>query len=482
MKAERYFLSLDQGGHSSRALVFDSQGNVVSRAQCDVSVAISDDRVEQSASELVDSLVRVASDAIEQLPVAQRINLQSAALVCQRSSIAFWRAQDGKPLAPIVSWQDRRGASLLQDVLRNRMAAEQLRSISGLVANPHYGASKLAWMLRNDNEVKAASSDGSLRCGPLSAFLIRALSNSGTDIVDAANACRTQLMNLATMDWDDSVLAAFAIPRELLPRIVSSFGDYGMLTLKDISLPLKYVNGDQNAALFANGMVDPHAIYVSIGTGAFCLAPWNSADEPPRRLLTTLVAQLQSPLYAIEGTVNAAASALDWLQAQLKTQYSHDTIAGWLDAADCKAIFINAINGLASPFWRSDVESRFIGDDAAAMTDAQRFVAVIESILFALCFNMQMMQRSGTIARRIHVAGGLGRYDGICQRIANLTGLPVSRCDDTEATARGAAFWLAGCPARWAAGLKHKQFRPRASAPLHERYERWQNAMKAYLD
>jgi len=493
MTTERLFLSLDQGGHSSRALVFDAQGNVICRAQCAVAVSTQGDQVEQSPVELVNSLVQVANDVVAQLPTTKRVLLQSAALVCQRSSVAFWRAQDGSPVAPVLSWQDRRGASLLADVIQTELSADVLKSISGLVANPHYGASKIAWMLRHDPDVKAALSDGSLHCGPLSAFLVRALSNNATDIVDAANACRTQLMNLATMDWDNEALAAFSVPRDLLPRIVPSFGEYGMLTLNDISLPLKYVNGDQNAALFANGMVDPHACYISMGTGAFCLSPLNSAEAPPHQLLTTLIALLQSPLYAIEGTVNAAASALDWLQDRLQRRYSHATIGAWLNDTELSVVFINAINGLASPFWRGDVESCFVSDgfgtiagtsigtDGAELTDAECFVAVIESVVFALCFNIQLMQNSGSSALRICVSGGLSQHDGICQRLADLSGLTVVRCEDAEASARGAAFWLAGCPVHWAAGLQREQFKPKQNAPLRKRYEQWQGVMQRYM-
>lgn len=473
---EKYFLSLDQGGHSSRALIFDDAGNVVTRAHVAVDVEHPQpDHVEQSPSALVSSLARAASLAIRQLPAAQRIFLQSASIVCQRSSVAFWHARDAEPLSNVVSWQDRRGAQLLAETLSQHIDADDVKQRTGLVANPHYGASKIAWMLRHNDSVRTAAAEGNLRCGPLAAYLVRALTNGTNDIVDAGNASRTQLLNLSGLDWDDSVLGAFGIPSQVLPRITPSLSDYGMLTLDDVSLPLKYVNGDQNAALFANGVVDPHAYYISIGTGAFCLAPWNSGQLPSSQQLLTLIALLQSPFFAIEGTVNAAASAIDWLEAQYGLARNHDDVEQWLAQETSPPLFINSINGLGSPFWRSDIEARFIGDGSYP----QCFVAVIESVVFALIHNMELMKGAGTVAKKIFVAGGLGQYDGLCQKLADLALLPVVRHHDTEASARGAAFWLAGCPKHWACDQPKSIFTPRDNAALRQRYERWRGEMTA---
>lgn len=473
---EKYFLSLDQGGHSSRALIFDDAGNLVTKAQLAVDISHPQpDHVEQSPSALVSSLARAASLAIKQLPAAQRIFLQSASIVCQRSSVAFWHVDDASPISSVISWQDRRGAQLLSETLARHISADDLKQRTGLVASPHYGASKIAWMLRHDESVRAAAADGSLRCGPLAAYLIRALTNNSIDVVDAGNASRTQLINVSGMEWDEHVLQAFGIPSQVLPRVQASLSDYGMLTLDDVSLPLKYVNGDQNAALFANGVVDPHAYYVSIGTGAFCLAPWNSGHPPSSRQLLTLVALLQSPFFAIEGTVNAAASAIDWLESQHDRRRNHDDVERWLATDISPPLFINAINGLGSPFWRGDIETRFIGEGDYA----QCFVAVIESIVFALAHNMELMKQSGTMAKKIFVAGGLGQYDGVCQRLADLVQMPVTRHHDVEASARGAAFWLAGCPKHWASDLPKSVFTPAESAPLQQRYERWSGEMQA---
>jgi glycerol kinase len=474
---EKYFLSLDQGGHSSRALIFDDMGNLVTRAQVAVEVeSPQPDHVEQSPSALVSSLARAASLAIKQLPAAQRIFLQSASIVCQRSSVAFWHAEDAEPFANVISWQDRRGAKLLADVVSLQITADDLKQRTGLVANPHYGASKIAWMLRHNDAVRAAAANNTLRCGPLAAYLIRALTNNSSDMVDAGNASRTQLMSLSGMDWDESVLAAFGIPLQALPRVQASLSDYGMLTLDDVSLPLRYVNGDQNAALFANGVIDPHAYYVSIGTGAFCLAPWNSGHLPSSQQLLTLIALLQSPFFAIEGTVNAAASAIDWLESQHGRSRNHDDVEQWLTEETSPPIFINTINGLGSPFWRGDIDTRFISGRDGEDQDgsyAQCFVAVIESIVFALVYNMDLMRQSGTMAKKVFVAGGLGQYDGLCQKLADLAQLPVTRHHDAEASARGAAFWLAGCPKHWACDMPKSVFTPKDNATLRQRYERW---------
>jgi glycerol kinase len=465
------YLALDQGGHASRALVLDARGNVVVRAL--VEVATRSPRaewVEQDADAVVVSLETAVARCHEQLGVRAG-DIAAAGLATQRSSIVCWDRASGAALSPVLSWQDRRAAAWLEGL---RDHAARVRAITGLVLSPHYGASKLRWCLDNLPEVARAAREQRLALGPLASFLLFRLLSERPVVADPANAARTLLFDLRRLDWDDGLLALFGIPRAALPRCVLSRDDYGTLKLAERSVPLTVATGDQSAALYAGAAPQRDCAYINLGTGAFVQYPTGSELRAAPGLLTGIVFHDgRTPLYTLEGTVNGAGSALAWAAEELQLPDLEAHLSRWLDEQREPPLFLNGIGGLGAPFWVADFPSRFIGKGSSQ----ERAVAVAESIVFLLATNLERMPR----ASRLIVSGGLARHDGLCRRLADLTGVPVERSRELEATARGLAWLVAGCPAEWSADSARDEFAPAENESLRVRHRRWRAAMDAAL-
>lgn len=467
------YLAIDQGGHASRALVFDADGNVAAQA----TVEIGDrrpapDRVELDAEALLASVRAAIERALAALGPRVR-ELAAAGLAAQRSSIVCWDRQDGRALSPVLSWQDRRAAALLAPLTAQ---APAIRDKTGLVLSPHYGASKLRWCLDHLPAVRHAAREQRLACGPLASFLLFHLLAERPFAVDPANAARTLLWNRHTRDWDEALLALFGVPRAVLPASVPTRYGYGHLALAGRAVPLVICTGDQPAALFALGEPAADRAYVNMGTGAFVQRVLTSAPATDGGLLTGIVYQDQGDVrYAQEGTVNGAGSALQWSKDELGLSDGQWHLHDWLAVESDPPLFLNGISGLGAPFWVPDFRSRFVGTGSPAA----RAVAVAESIVFLLTANLEALARTAPVAHLV-VTGGLSREDGLVQRLVDLNRLPALRPAEQEATARGLAYLVAGRPSAWPQAAGRRDV-PRDDPALAGRYARWRAALNAAL-
>lgn len=470
------YLALDQGGHASRALVFDALGALVSSASIPIGTRRSDDgHIEHDPEELVASLRRAIEAACNALPPGSRI--RAAGLATQRSSMACWHRQTGSALSPVISWQDRRNAAWLEGL---RPEAGRIRALTGLVLTPHYGASKMRWCLDHLPAVRAGQAEGSLVMGPLASFLTCRLVEGRPLLADPANASRTQLWALATRDWSPELLALFGIDRSVLPRAVTSRHDYGLLPTPAGPVPLTVVTGDQSAVPFAFGPLDPAVAYVNLGTGAFAQrAVSGRLPVAPRLLVSVVWSTADHVDYLLEGTVNGAGSALDWLAnkegAPLPVLLAEAEAA--LAAGEEPPLFINGISGLGAPFWVSNLESRFVGTGSRGA----RVLAVLESIAFLLRVNLEELEPHGQPLTRLLVTGGLSANEYLCACLGGLSGLAVHRAEDPEATARGLARLVAGDDAR---GWPLPAFDTLPAVPdaaLRLRYARWRAEVDAAI-
>jgi glycerol kinase len=338
----------------------------------------------------------------------------------------------------------------------------------------HYGASKFRWCLDNVPAVREALDAGRLALGPMASFLAFRLLEERPYIADPANASRTQLWNIKTRDWDAGLMQLFGLKKEMFPECVPTISEFGTLKAADYKIPLTLINGDQSAALFAFGEIQVETAYINIGTGAFVSRPSGHYPGFARRLLTSVVLQTDSEsTYVTEGTVNGAASALDWLEQEHGIKDLYENLPEWLARDAEPLLFLNGIAGLGAPYWVPDFPSQFIGDG----DDWQKAVAVIESVVFLLRVNMEEMQKSASPPLQIQVTGGLSALDGLCQRLADLSRMPVYRPVEHEATARGVAYLLANSPQDWPETEIGLWFKPRDNAVLHRRYSEWQKAM-----
>ena len=466
-----WVLCLDQGGHASRALVFDGEGRV--RAEAEQLIATrrrGTDRVEHSPAALVRSLREAAGVALGQLP-DHGARIGTAALATQRSSIVCWDRPSGRALSPVLSWQDRRAARHVLALARHE---RRVRSMTGLVLSPHYGASKIAWCLEHLPAVKRAEGVGRLAAGPLASFLLANLLEERPCLTDPVNGSRTQLLDLSRREWSPWLCDLFGVPREILPDCVTNRHPFGHLSICNLRIPLTVVTGDQPAALFALGRPRADTAYANLGTGAFmqCLS---GRDAP--RLLHGLVWQTpRRSMHVLEATVNGADAALQEVAAHLGVAPAHrlTLLEQGLEAEQEPPLFLNGIGGLGAPYWRPGFRSRFIGRGDAAL----HLAAVLESVAFLLVVNLERMQHAGIHVRRIVATGGLARNDILCQRLADLTGLPLERPELHEATALGLARLAGLRPARVPGS---QRFLPRNDPRLERRYRRWKQALEAAL-
>jgi len=471
----RGFLAIDQGGHASRALVFDESGRPVSKGLHDVREhRIRPGWVEQDPEELVTSIRLAADDAVSSLG-GDGFEL-TAGMATQRSSIVCWDRETGEALSPVLSWQDRRAHAFLAEIEDH---AETIHRKTGLRLTAHYGASKLRWCLRQLGPVREARASGRLICGPLASFLAFRLLDERPTKIDPANAARTLLLNLHDLAWDTELLDLFEVPREVLPDCVPTRHAYGHLTIGSAAVPLCVLNGDQSAALFAHGMPDESTAYLNLGTGAFVQRAVAEDPGSAPGLLTGVVLQDGAEVtWVLEGTVNGAGSALARVGSELGVSDVDENLSDWLEEAVDPPLFLNGISGLGSPWWIPDFDSRFVGEGEPR----QKMAAVAESIVFLLCVNLECLQRVGSRFERVRATGGLAWNDALCQRLADLTGLAVERPAEHEATARGIAFLVAGRPESWPEPVEGRRFEPREAPGLAARFDRWKEALTSAID
>jgi len=470
-RSRSLFLALDQGGHASRAILFDRRGRIVAAAKRAVATRrIGPHRVEHDPEEMVTSFKEAIASVLAAIPRSSRI--EAAGLATQRSSLVCWDRLSCMPLSPVLSWQDRRTHAWLR---RLGASAASVHRRTGLVLSPHYGASKLRWCLDHLPAVRRAASAGTLAWGPLASFLTFRLLAERPHLVDPVHASRTLLWSLRRNAWDPGLLALFGLPAAPLPEIVPNLHPFGTLIASGRRIPLRLVIGDQPAAIFAPGRLEPDVAHLNIGTGAFVQRPCHRPLRAAKLLTGVVLVSGRGSIYALEGTVNGAGSAIAWATTRLglATRAAEREMPAWLAASDSPPLFLNGISGLGAPFWVPDFRSRFVGSGSSA----EKLVAVVESIAFLAQANLDAMGRRLPPPRRLRITGGFSSLDGLCRRMASLSGLVVERPRDHEATARGIAWLLAANPAGWRESTPADRFLPAADLALRERYRRWRRAL-----
>ena len=474
--SDSLWLVLDQGGHASRAMVFDQQGQQITQAYADISTQyLGSDRVEHNPKEIVESLQHVIHEVAHSLG-KDSSRVRAAGLATQRSSIVCWHKQNGQALSSVLSWQDRRNLALVNELMPHQAKIQQL---TGLVLSAHYGASKIRWCLDHLSEVRSALRENNLYCGPLASYLLYSLLNEQPYVVDPANASRTQLWSPLSSNWSLPLLHYFGIPSGLLPQSVPTHFNYGLMPFADRTIPLRVCTGDQAVAPFANGSLQDHTLYINLGTGAFILAPLSQSIEHAAPLLrSVLCSDEHKTIYALEGTVNGAGSALSWWQE--RTDMELWPILNSFNRSDVSSrsipLFINAVGGIASPFWLPSNQSRFI--DAANSNAHEHLYAIVESIAFLINANIELMRTHLPFTRRIVVGGGLSACHYLNECIADLTQLPVEVLSEHELTAKGLAYLTAGEPPNWQDHGNTTLIRPTSNIPLKSRETSWLDHIK----
>jgi glycerol kinase len=473
---EPLYLAVDQGGHASRALVFDGTGRALTQAFATIATLRNAlGHVEHDAEELLTATRQAIDDVVQNIG-GRNSEITAAGIVTQRSTVVCWDRFSGAALSPAISWQDRRNAAWLAKFARR---ADEIKAKTGLVLSPHYGASKLRWCLDHLVAVKRAAAEGRLAAGPLSSFLAFRLLDGNPMLVDPANASRTLLYDPITLDWSPELLQLFEIPRAILPTPCATLSAYGAVTTGSSATPVTVMTGDQSAVPFAWGAPPSDCVFVNVGTGAFVQrAVQESLPVTSGLLASVILNDGTDVILAHEGTVNGAGSALQWFAETEGVDTGR--LLDALDGSDLEGLnpplFLNGVSGLGAPFWVSDFESRFLGTGSSL----EKFIAVLESIAFLVRVNIDEMRRTPPVIRRVILTGGLGRSVYFCQCLADLVELHVTRAAEQEASARGVAYLAAGRPDSWRTDAG-RTFNAASNGPLLARYVAWLRNLKANL-
>lgn len=428
-------LALDQGSSSSRALAFDSRGRVVARVQRPIKTfRPRPGWVEHDPLDIARSMERSLDELLARLSSKDKI--LGLGLACQRSTVVFWDKNTGRPACRALSWQDGRAAELLTTLQEHQNAAHEH---TGLYLTPYYSAPKIRHVFENNPTARRLRDDGVLRAGPVSAFLTWRLTSGERSLADPTLAQRMMLYNIRAMDWDPWLLRLFGVPPEVLPELVPTAGNLGVIRRGGRSFPLMAVVGDQQAALYALGQEEGAGL-VNYGTGAFFLLNTGASQHRVPGLLTSVGWRLgASPAYYLqEGTVHAAGTSFEWLRDNFKLMRGASEIDRLCARSQNRLLALPAIGGLGAPRWDYSTPTVFFGlNSRSGPQDIVR--GVTEGLAFLISDIVSALRSSGLNPGRLRAAGGLSRSSYLLQFQSDLLGLGLTRLRETEATAMGAA-------------------------------------------
>jgi glycerol kinase len=490
-----HLLVIDQGTTSTRAVVYDNRLRPVGQSQLEVLPTYPRSGWVEHDPEAI--LSSVSSQVIGALKDAGLTAARIAAigLTNQRETTIVWDRGTGRSISPALVWQDRRTAEVCAG-LKNRQG--EISERTGLVIDPYFSATKMAWILDHVSGARTQAEAGDLAAGTVDTFLIWHLTKGRRFVTDATNASRTLLMDIRSLRWAEDLCQYFGVPPIILPEIRPSSGEFGTtagLSYLPDGIPIMGVAGDQQASLIGQGCVLPGQAKCTFGTGAFLLAHTGERVVPSRRgLITTLAATLEDapPQYALEGSVFVAGAAVQWFRDGLKAIGASPDINPLAIESnpENEVIFVPALTGLGAPYWKPDARGAIFGmTRATGVADLAR--ATLEGVAFQVADLIDAMTDDlGSPLSEIRVDGGMSRSDPFLQFQADLLGLPIHRSPQTESTALGAAL-LAGIGAQiWpsaAAGIDLLQEGEESIKPRRDRawrahaQRRWRKAVKCAI-
>ncbi len=442
-------IAIDQGTTSSRAMIFDASTRVLAQAQQEFPQSYpADGWVEHEPHAIWQSVLAVCHEVIATAQSTfPSIALKAIGITNQRETTLVWDRATGEPIYPAIVWQDRRTAQHCQRLV-DEGHEELVISKTGLLLDPYFSATKVAWILDHVDGSREQALAGKLAFGTIDSFLIWRLTGGQVHATDATNASRTCLYNIHTGDWDDELLELFNVPREVLPEIKDCDADYGQtaLGILPLQLPIRGVAGDQQAATIGQCCFDPGDIKSTYGTGCFVML--NTGKHPVQsknRLLTTVAYQLEGERhYALEGSIFIAGAAVQWLRDGLQIiEQASETEALAASLPGNEGVYmVPAFTGLGVPYWRPDVRGAIFGLTRA--TGPKHFArAALESIVYMTQDLFDAMAKDGISPSVLRVDGGLVANQWFCQFLADILDQNVIRPVILETTALGAAY-LAG--------------------------------------
>ena len=438
-----HLLAIDQGTTSTRSMVFDAAGRAVAIARRELTQHYPQGGwVEHDAEEIWAHTLATAQEAL----AAAGVPVRAIGITNQRETAVLWDRRTGRAVHPAIVWQDRRTAPRCAQLKADGVEA-LVRERTGLLLDPYFSATKLAWMLDEHPALRGAAERGDLAFGTVDSFLLWRLTEGRVHATDATNASRTLLFDIHRQCWDDDLLHLFAIPAAVLPEVRDSATLFGETTLLGTRLPIAGIAGDQQAAMVGQACFEQGMVKSTYGTGCFALM--NTGTRPilsGNRLLTTVAYRLNgTPTYALEGAIFVAGAAVKWLRDGLGliAQASDtDGLASRLDG-NGGIYMVPAFVGLGAPHWAPDARALICGLSFDT-TAAHLARAALEAVAYQTLDLAEAMAGDGAdAAQALRVDGGMSGNDWFCQFLADILEVPVDRPAMLETTALGAAV-LAG--------------------------------------
>lgn len=491
----QYILSIDQGTTSSRSMIFDQQGRIVSVAQKEFrQIFPQPGWVEHDAEEIWSTQYGTLAEAVAKANVPMR-EIAGIGITNQRETTIVWERKTGKPVSNAIVWQDRRTAAYC-DELKAANHAPMIREKTGLVIDAYFSATKLKWILDNVNGVRNKAENGELAFGTVDTWLAWKLSGGQLHVTDVSNASRTMLLNIHTGKWDEDLLRLFNIPASLLPEVKPSSKIFGVTGnfIPDSRIPIAGIAGDQQAALFGQLCTQPGMVKNTYGTGCFMLMnTGEKAITSNNNLLTTIAWMIDDKIsYALEGSVFIAGAVVQWLRDELKiirTSSEVEELARQVSDTDGVYI-VPAFAGLGAPYWNQYAKGSIFGLTRGS-NKAHLARAALDSIAYQTYDVLKAMEAdSGIRIMELRVDGGATVNNQLMQFQSDLLDCNVVRPTITETTALGAAYlaglavgyWksIADIQQQWEADAS---FKPAIDTEKRTRLVNgWQRAVRASIE
>mgnify|MGYP001451439107 FL=1 len=450
----KYILAIDAGTTSSRAIIFDRNGRSIGVSQYEFTQHFPNEGwVEHDAIEIWETQLLAIKEVLKNNTISPG-QIHSMGITNQRETTIIWNRKTGTPVHKAIVWQDRRTASICEN-LQKEGKADLFYQKTGLLLDAYFSGTKIKWILDSDPEIRKQAEKGELAFGTVDSWLIWKLTEGKVHVTDITNASRTLLFNIHTLEWDQELLDILNIPKLLLPKVVSCSEEVGTTSkiyFKD-SIPISGIAGDQQAALFGQMCVNAGDVKNTYGTGCFCIM--NTGEKPVQsknKMLTTIGYQINGKVnYALEGSVFISGAAVQWLRDQLGIISSASEIEALAETVENNGgvTFITAMAGLGAPYWDPHATASIIG-----ITRGTEKGHIARATLEAIAMRTKeiviaMQKDAGITFKSLKVDGGGSTNNLLMQIQSNLLDVNVIRPETTETTALGAAFFAGLSSGYW---------------------------------
>jgi glycerol kinase len=482
-----YLLAIDQGTTSTRSILFDREFRPVATAQRELPQHFPNDGwVEHSPADILDAVVGTAREALANAGLTAQA-IAAIGITNQRETTIVWDRLTGEPIYPAIVWQDRRTSDVCRRLLADG-AGPLIAAKTGLLIDPYFSATKIAWILDHVPGARRRAGNGELAFGTIDSFLLWYLTGGESHLTDATNAARTMLFDIHRQCWDDELLRLFGVPPEVLPEVRDTSDDFGSTDILGAPVRILGLVGDQQGALIGQGCVERGMAKSTYGTGCFLVL--NSGDQAlssGNKLLTTIGYRIAGKVtYALEGSIFVAGAVVQWMRDGLKLisdAGSSEAVAASI-GLDHGVYFVPAFTGLGAPYWDPEARGAILG-----LTRDTGIAEIVSAGLQSVCYQTRDLQQAmaldGLRPDRLRVDGGMAANNWLMQFLADLMGVTVERPVVTETTALGAAY-VAGLGAGFIGSIEatkdlwrsDRKFMPAMRLADRDRlYAGWQRAV-----